>query len=145
MTRSYMRVFGLLPVLFLALFLTACDSGGGDSEPEPEPTPTPTPTFTVSSVEVPLVDNTTGIQFFVEPNMDVVLVRVDIDPPAPLDNINVNANSTTIIAGERFDLQDTATEAYPRVSGTWRFRFIGRLAAGAQTSFDFTQNVTVGA
>lgn len=143
-SNPYRFLFVLL--LALPLAMTGCDSsdsngdGNGNGDNDPPPTP---PSFNIASQTVEFPDGSDGIVFFVLPSEDVVLVRVDIRNPRG-QTATFNAGSTTIVQGQEFPLQD-ANEAYIRISGTWSFTFVGRRAAGDQTSFEVTQTVTVGA
>lgn len=137
--------FPIFVTLFLALVLVGCDSGGSNSEPddEPEPIPAAPPGFEIASRTVTLQDNTEGVQFFARPDIDVILVRVDIETPLG-GEINFNAESSTVVKDESFALQDDGI-AYRKVSGNWRFTIVGRHAADTQASFDVEVAINVGA
>ncbi|MEM1127638.1 MAG: hypothetical protein AAGI71_13380 [Bacteroidota bacterium] len=120
--------------LLLAVVALGCDSGGDDD---------PDVSFIVSSTNVTLDDGSDGIQFFAQPNVDVILVRVDITSPTGT-SLPFNAGSQTVISGQAIALQDPGF-AYFRVSGPWTFTFSGRFAAGSQDSYTFTTQVNVGA
>ena len=133
--------------LFLALFvllllpLAACDSGGAMEEEEPPPEAPPS--FEIATRSVTLVDNTPGIEFYVRPNEDIVLVRVDMQTPLG-GSITFNAGSSTIVRNESFALQDPGT-AYTKISGNWTFTLVGSRAAGTRASFNVNQSVNVSA
>lgn len=130
-------------LLLLALLpLAACD-GGGDNEKEEEPIVVAPPTFSIASQTVKFNDGSDGIQFYVTPNEDIILVRVEITNPLNT-NVTFNAGSATVVQSQSFPLQD-AGFAYFRVSGPWKFQFVGRRASGDQASFNVTTSLSVGA
>ncbi|RMD96524.1 MAG: hypothetical protein D6814_11225 [Calditrichaeota bacterium] len=128
----------------LALTLAMLSIGCGKNNPAaPEPTVEPTPTFSISSKPVILNDGNAGIQFFAQPDMDVILVRVEIKDPLG-NSFTFNAGSATVVKGEVMALQDTNL-AYFRVSGKWTFKFVGNKATGSKASFDVTATLNVSA
>ena len=130
-------LFGLLAVLLLAL--PACDSG----EPEVIEPIDVDPSFEIASRVITLADNSQGLQFFVTPNMDVTLNRIEIRNPlgqggaAPIQNL-------VILAGQTEALQDDDFGFF-RVSGSWRFSFGGTLRADPTNAFDVTTTLDVSA
>ena len=130
-------LFGLLAVLLLAL--PACD--GGDPE-EPEPVDVD-PTFEIASRVVTLDDNSQGLQFFVTPNMDVTLNRIEIRNPlgqggaAPIQNLVILGGQTEALQEDDF--------GFFRVSGSWRFSFGGTLRNDPTNAFDVTTTLNVSA
>ena len=104
---------------------------------------TPAPSFNVISEPAVLNDGSAGILFSAIPDADVILVRVEITNPRN-QNQTFNAGSTTVVRNEEFALQDPGT-AYVRVSGDWRFTFVGRRATGDGDDFEVIRTVTVGA
>lgn len=137
--------FFIILLLALPLALAACDSSDPDDsgDPDPDPPIVTAPEFSVASQTVQLQDGSDGIVFFVIPDEDVVLVRVEITNPRNQMQ-TFNAQSTTVVEGEEFALQEAGI-AYIRVSGTWEFTFVGRRAAGDQASFEVTETIEVGA
>lgn len=125
--------------LLLLLTLTACDSNDVNEEP---PVVTP-PSFSIASTPVQMSNGSAGILFAASPNEDVILVRVEITNPLN-ERVTFNAGSATVVQGQALPLQDAGT-GYFRVSGTWRFQFVGRKASGDQTSFDVSTTLSVSA
>jgi hypothetical protein len=104
----------------------------------------PGPVFTLSSVSVTLQGGVPGIQFFAKPDMDVILIKVEITPPPPGEKFTFNAGSTTYIKEQTIMLQDVGI-GYVKISGRWAFKFVGNRATGTKASFDVTYYLDVGA
>ena len=129
----------LYAILFLSFIAVGCDSSDDPVTPPPPPPPAVMPSFEITSASA--TDPTTGldiIAFEALTNMTVELTEVIIDPPGSAPNQSFNGNNDVFTTSEAIILGP-----YPRLGGTWTFRFTGRLAGGAQTSFDVTQTFAV--
>ena len=133
----------LYAVLLLSFVAVGCDSGGDDNDDDNPPPTTVAPTFSLASVVVTLADGSQGLQFAATPNADVELTRVNIRNPLGQSEV-FNANNNVFLSGQSIALQDPGI-GYVRVSGDWSFQFIGRRAAGDQSSFDVTVPLSVSA
>ena len=119
-------------LLLVALATIGCGDDGDEA-----------PSISISSERVTCVDDVECIEFTATPDADVILVRVNIDPPSG-ESFNFNLQSTTVISGQSISLQGV-NEAYRRSSGEWRFTFVGNLASGDRTSFEVVATLDVGA
>lgn len=138
-----MKTKMLFSTLIMASFV-AVGCGGGDSNPvAPAPMQDPPPNFSTASVRVQCADGSDCIQFFARPSKDVIVVRVEITPPAG-NKLTFNAGSVTVVSGENVGLQN-ANNAYFRISGEWKFLFTGTLATGDKSSYEVTGTISVGA
>lgn len=133
----------LYAILFLSFIAVGCDSGGGGEDDDPPPPPAAQPSFSIASVVVTLSDGSQGLQFAATPNADIELTRVNIRNPLGQSDV-FNANNDVFLSGVSIALQDPGV-GYFRVSGDWSFQFIGRRAAGDQSSFDVTVPLSVSA
>lgn len=131
------RSLRILTILGLALSVAACDS----SEPEEEVVVNP-PTFEIASQRGTFPDGSEAIVFAVTPSDNVSIVRIDITTPLG-ETVLADLQSSNLLAGQSYTLQEAGT-AYPRISGTWRFRFQGSRVP-SNVPFDVTTNLSVSA
>ncbi|MFQ5675091.1 MAG: hypothetical protein ACE5G1_04270 [bacterium] len=136
-----MKSLAKVTIVAASLILSACSSDSNNIMQPEMPTVTP-PSFNISSVNAQFADGTDGIQFFARPSKDISLIRVEVTNP--LNNgVTVNAGGEVFLTDEVMELQDTGF-IYFRVSGSWKFRFVGNLEPGKE-AFDVTQSVNVSA
>ena len=133
----------LYAILFLSFIAVGCDSGGSGEDDDNPPPASVAPSFSIASIVVELADGSQGLQFAATPNADVELTRVNIRNPLGQTDV-FNANNNVFLSGVSIALQDPGV-GYFRVSGDWSFQFIGRRAAGDQSSFDVTVPLSVSA
>ena len=133
----------LLAVLFLSLVSVGCDSSDDPVTPPPPPPPPANvmPSFEITSATS--TDPSTGLQlieFEAITNMAVELTEVTVDPPGSEPPFSGNFNNEVFTTSEAIVIGPVL-----KLGGNWTFRFTGRLAGGAQTSFDVTENLSVSA
>ncbi|TVR12587.1 MAG: hypothetical protein EA391_15135 [Balneolaceae bacterium] len=133
------RVLQTIAALLILPFLVLSCS---DNTTAPIDEGPPPPAFNIASIVVQLQGGDQGLQFFASANVDVTLGRVNITPPVGNDFV-FNANNNLWLSEEQIALQNP-NEGYLRISGTWRFRFVGNHSPGGER-FDVRQQITVGA
>jgi hypothetical protein len=99
------------------------------------------PTFSMASANITCTDDTPCVLFYVTPNADVVLVKVEIKPPGE-DSFTRNLYGGTFNKGVSFALQDEG-RAFTKENGTWTFTFTGNKATGSKKSFTVTATLNV--
>ncbi len=138
-----MNIRKLFSTVLIVCFVAVGCSGDSNPTAPTGPAQDPPPSFSMASVKVQCNDGSDCIQFFSRPDKDVLVVRVEILPPVG-NKIIFNAGSVTVVRGENVGLQDQNL-AYFRVSGEWKFTFVGNLATGDKTSFEVVATINVGA
>lgn len=101
----------------------------------------PNPTFSMASANVTCSNDTPCVLFYVTPNADVILVKVEIKPPGG-DSFTRNLYSGTFNKNATFALQDEGT-AFAKENGIWTFTFTGNKATGSKKSFTVTATLNV--
>jgi hypothetical protein len=122
----------------IALSFLGCSKDENPTQP-----PEADPTFVVSSIPQVCTNDVPCLQFFVTPNTDVILIKVEIKPPVG-SSTTYNLGSDTYIKDAPIAMQDEG-KAYTKISGTWSFIFTGNKAAGSKKSFVVTAKLPVSA
>jgi hypothetical protein len=131
MKRMNQNFYSVILLMLILSFVTGCKKDSNDPV---------TPVFTVTATTVDLTSGGQGLQFSaVCTNTDVVMQTIRISNPTSAFT-NYDCKSTSYLKNAGIPMEGT-NEAYPKMTGTWSFRFTGT-AGGKAFTVDNTLQVS---